>query len=56
MTKTRTLDVGKVNEALKRAARAAVSGTREDRNGRFAPVAVSKKPATVTASHSGKKK
>lgn len=56
MTKTRTLDVGKVNEALKRAARAAVSGTREDRNGRFAPVAARKNPASFGSKHNEKKK
>ncbi len=56
MTKTRTLDVAKVNDALKRAARAAVAGTREDRNGRFAPSATAKKPSSTGGEHSGKKK
>lgn len=47
----RTLDVEKVTAALKRAARAAVSGSREDRNGRFASdvaktsTSASKKPS-----------
>jgi hypothetical protein len=47
MTKTRTLDVAKVNDALKRAARVAVSGSREDRSGRFAPVAAEKRPSPL---------
>ena len=52
MTKTRTLDVEKVTAALKRAARAAVTGGREDRNGQFASdvaktgTSANKKPST----------
>jgi len=32
---TRKLDIGKVEDALKRAARTAISGRREERAGRF---------------------
>ena len=35
MTKARTLDIGKVNEALKRAAAAAKTGSRDERAGRI---------------------
>ena len=56
MAKQRTLDVEKVTEALKRAARAAVTGGREDRNGQFAPTSAVKTPTSANKNTSGKKK
>ena len=56
MAKQRTLDVEKVTEALKRAARAAVTGNREDRNGQFAPTGAMKTPTSADKKLSGKKK
>lgn len=45
MTKARTLDVEKVTASLRRAARLAVTGSRDDRNGRFTAIEPTKKPA-----------
>ena len=56
MAKERTLDIEKVNAALKRAARLAVTGSRDDRNGRFISGETAKKSGASSMSQSAKEK
>jgi hypothetical protein len=56
MAKARHLDVDKVTESLKRAARLALNGSREDRSGRFTPTDTAKKRGTASLQQSSEKK
>lgn len=55
MTKERTVNVEKITESLKRAAHLAVTGSRDDRNGRFSNGDAVKKPSSPSIKQSGKK-
>ena len=55
MSKERSLDVEKVNSALKRAAAAATSGDRNARAGRFTAVSATKKHPSTTVVETVKK-